>query len=184
MTPLTGFLAPGQDVKLQITLDPQHEAQDICLDAVPCNVEGLPEPLTLSLTGAAVDDAHVSATLQLACAVRARASQSVTIANPSAAAWHLRPVVQGAFFSGAEVLSVPANGKADYAVHFQPLTMSATGAPHAGSVFFPLPDGSGQLYRLEGTAAVPAPVDTVRRCAERALLQHRHIPPCVKQLRA
>ena len=165
IAPAQGFLAPGQDVKLQVTLDPRQEAHDICLDAVPCNVEGLPKPLTLTLTGAAVDNTNVTATLQLACAARARASQGVTVANPSAAAWHLRPVVQGPFFSGAEVLSVPAGGKAEYAVQYQPLTMSAEGAPHSGSVFFPIPDGSGLLYRLEGTAAVPAPVDTVRRCA-------------------
>ncbi len=53
-------------------------------------------------------------------------------------------------WSGPEVLRVPANGKAEYAITYRPVTMSSTAAPHEGSVFFPIPDGSGLLYRLSG----------------------------------
>lgn len=46
---------------------------------------------------------------------------------------------------------VPANGSAEYPLTYRPLTMSRAGAPHEGSLFFPIPDGSGLLYRLLGT---------------------------------
>ena len=50
---------------------------------------------------------------------------------------------------------MPAGGCAEYPLTFRPLTMSQPGAPHAGSVFFPIPDGSGLLYRLEGSVSEP-----------------------------
>lgn len=45
---------------------------------------------------------------------------------------------------------VPAGGRAEYTLTYRPLTMSSSGAPHEGSVFFPIPDGSGLLYKLTG----------------------------------
>jgi hypothetical protein len=46
---------------------------------------------------------------------------------------------------------VPAGGSADYTLVYKPLTMTtAEGQPHEGSVFFPIPDGSGLLYKLYG----------------------------------
>ncbi len=57
---------------------------------------------------------------------------------------------------------VPAGGRADYPLTYRPLTMSAPEAPHEGSVFFPIPDGSGLLYRLVGQ--VRAAARTLLRC--------------------
>jgi hydrocephalus-inducing protein len=165
ISPLNGFLAPGQCVKLQVTLLPKHEAQDICLDAVRCKVEGLKVPLTLTLTGAAVDDKQLAGTLTFECAVRSSATQMISVGNTTLSDWQLKPVVQGQFWSGPEFLSVPPNSKADYAVQFLPLTTTAEGSMCLGSVFFPIPDGSGLLYRLEGTTLSPAPIETVCRCA-------------------
>jgi hydrocephalus-inducing protein len=46
---------------------------------------------------------------------------------------------------------VPAGGSAEYTLVYKPLTMTpAEGQPHEGSVFFPIPDGSGLLYKLYG----------------------------------
>lgn len=45
---------------------------------------------------------------------------------------------------------MPAFGRAEYPLTFKPLTMSRPSGPHMGSVFFPIPDGSGLLYTLEG----------------------------------
>ena len=41
--------------------------------------------------------------------------------------------------------------------------MTKEGETHHGSVFFPLPDGSAVLYKLEGQAEAPGPVDTIAR---------------------
>jgi hydrocephalus-inducing protein len=46
---------------------------------------------------------------------------------------------------------VPAGGSAEYTLCYKPLTMTPSDAqPHEGSVFFPLPDGSGLLFVLHG----------------------------------
>lgn len=50
---------------------------------------------------------------------------------------------------------MPANSSATYTLTFRPLTMSAAEQPHQGSVFFPIPDGTGLLYMLEGRAEQP-----------------------------
>lgn len=52
---------------------------------------------------------------------------------------------------------MPPNSKAQYVVTFRPLSMSTPEQPHEGSVFFPIPDGSGLLYRLVGRAEAPVP---------------------------
>jgi hydrocephalus-inducing protein len=165
IAPVSGFLAPGQVCKLSVKLQPQHEAPDLRADGVKCAVQGLKEPLTLTLTGSAVADSAVAGTLKFACAVRGTAAQAVSVQNSSPATWQLKPVVQNAFWSGAETLKVPPNGTAEYKVEYRPLTMAEADKPHAGSLFFPLPDGSGLLYKLEGAAGPPGPVDTVKRCA-------------------
>lgn len=48
-------------------------------------------------------------------------------------------------------VQVPAGGSAEYPLVYKPLTMTpAEGPPHEGNVFFPIPDGSGLLYKLHG----------------------------------
>jgi hydrocephalus-inducing protein len=165
LTPSTGFLAAAQIAKIGVTLHPRSEAPDIRANGVKCTVQGLKAPLALTLTGAAVADSEVAGTLKFACAVRQCTVQSITLTNPTPHEWHLSPTVQNACWSGAELTSVPANGKADYKLEFRPLVMAASDKPHTGSAFFPLPNGTGLLYRLEGVAEKPAPVDTIKRCA-------------------
>jgi hydrocephalus-inducing protein len=165
ISPSSGFLAPGRDAKLHVTLAPLAEAHDLHADCVSCKIDGIKEPLTLTLTGAAINDQNLAGTLTCACAVRAIMMQSITIANATVTEWHLKPVVQNTFWTGAEFFSVPAHSKAEYKVEYRPLTMACADAPHSGSVFFPIPDGSGMLYRLHGTADKPSPVDVIKRCA-------------------
>ena len=133
IAPVSGFLAPGQVCKLSVKLQPQHEAPDLRADGVKCAVQGLKEPLTLTLTGSAVADSAVAGTLKFACAVRGTAAQAVSVQNSSPATWQLKPVVQNAFWSGAETLKVPPNGTAEYKVEYRPLTMAEADKPHAGS---------------------------------------------------
>jgi hydrocephalus-inducing protein len=83
--------------------------------------------------------------------VRSSTSKSIKLENHTSSNWQLRPVISNDFWSGAEFLQVPAGGSAEYSLLYKPLTMTqAEGQPHQGSVFFPLPDGSGLLYILHG----------------------------------
>lgn len=50
-----------------------------------------------------------------------------------------------------------------YSITFKPLAMSSAEQPHEGSAFFPIPDGSGLLYKLSGRAETPVPEGTVER---------------------
>ena len=71
--------------------------------------------------------------------------------------------MQNEFFSGPEFVEVPAGGKVSYAVTFRPLTMSTPDQPHEGSAFFPIPDGTGLLYKLVGRAESPVPEGKVEK---------------------
>jgi hydrocephalus-inducing protein len=126
-------------------------------------IEGLEQPLQLTLTGAAIND-QVAGTLAFSCCVRSTVSKNITIKNVTASDWYLKPVIQNSFWTGAEFLRVPANGAAEYRLDYHPLTTAAA-SPHTGSVFFPIPDGSGLLYRLEGIATEPKAAETITRCA-------------------
>lgn len=81
--------------------------------------------------------------------------QNITVHNPSTSPWQLRPTIQNDYWSGPEFLSVPQGGQAEYVLTYNPLMMTAEGKPHVGSVFFPIPDGTGLLYYLHGMAAPP-----------------------------
>ena len=128
---------------------------------VRCKVEGGQDSF-LTLTGACSQSQAQATTLEFKAAVRGSASQSITLANPSVTPWQLKPVIQNDYWSGPEVLMVPAGAEASYSVTYRPLAMSTQEKQHEGSVFFPLPDGTGLLYKLAGVAQSPMPAGTIQ----------------------
>ena len=72
-------------------------------------------------------------------------------------------MISNDFFSGAEFVDVPANNKSVYTLTYRPLTMTSADQPHEGSVFFPIPDGTGLLYKLVGSADAPVAEATIER---------------------
>ena len=77
--------------------------------------------------------------------------------------------LQHEFFSGPELVEVPPGSKVPYPITYRPLTMTAPDAMHEGTVFFPLPDGSGLQYKLLGRASAPAAEAKVGCCCQLAL---------------
>lgn len=169
-----GFLAPGQDVKLEVSFHPTAVNPDIRLEQLRCKLSGsaavaaaaadasaaagpatvslqkLPD-LLLTLTGACAATEATGEPVLFKCMVRSSTSKSIKLENPTSSNWQLRPVISNEFWSGAEFLQVPAGSSAEYGLLYKPLTMTpAEGQPHQGTVFFPLPDGSGLLYNLHG----------------------------------
>lgn len=128
---------------------------------VRCKVEG-GEDSFLTLTGACSQTQAQASTLEFKAAVRGSANQSITIANPSITPWQLKPVIQNDYWSGPEVLAVPAGAEASYTIMYRPLSMSTQEKQHEGSVFFPIPDGTGLLYKLAGIAQSPMPAGTIQ----------------------
>lgn len=160
--PAEGFLGPGQDVKLDVTFHPTSINPDIRVERVRLTVEG-GEDRFLTLTGACMGTEVQAQTYSFRCPVREKHEQSISLENKSSSKWSLRPTIQNEFFTGPEFIEVPAGSKASYPVTYRPLTMSSPGQPHEGSVFFPIPDGTGLLYKLLGEASQPTPEGKVER---------------------
>jgi hydrocephalus-inducing protein len=217
-----GFLAPGQDVKLEVTFHPTAVNPDIRVEQLRCRLTGsagalaaLPEPppaassggsagrqapapqalqtipdLLLTLTGTCSASEPVGEPVVFRCKVRASTSKALRLDNTSSANWQLRPIISHEFWSGPEFVQVPAGGSAEYALVYKPLAMTppGEGQPHKGSVFFPLPDGSGLLYVLHGQVRPQAThvccrssgrlsMDATAHAASRPACL-RSLPPC------
>lgn len=128
---------------------------------VRCKVEG-GEDSFLTLTGACSQTQAQDTVMAFKAAVRGSVSQDITLANHSITSWQLKPVIQNDYWSGPEVLAVPPGGEASYALTYRPLSMSTPEKQHEGSVFFPIPDGTGLLYKLTGVAHSPTPAGTIQ----------------------
>lgn len=154
IAPTTGFIAAGQDIKLDVKFEPRETNPDVRVERVRLAVEGC-EDQFLTLTGACVAQEAQPDKLSFSTPVRETQEKAITVKNPSASDWVLRPVVNNEAWSGAEFLTVPAGKQTPYAVRYQPMRMADAANPHLGSVFFPLPNGQGLLYQLTGVATAP-----------------------------
>ena len=56
---------------------------------------------------------------------------------------------------------VPAYETVEYNLVYKPLNKTTEG--DSGTIFFPIPDGSGIVYKLQGKSTDPAPMATIRR---------------------
>ena len=196
--PTHGFLPPQSDCALSVTFAPSSVGKDVRAEGVRVDLDGAPDPLYLTLQGDCVPrPAPTGAVLSFACKARESATQSIALpANPTDKPWTVTPVMSNEFWSGPATVEVPPKGTASYAVTYTPPLMTVEGGPqdpppfvpggaaagdpalqqvglavHKGSVFFPLPDGSGLLYALQGKADKPAaaPAVAARAQAKKAL---------------
>ncbi|KAL1499824.1 hypothetical protein AB1Y20_012509 [Prymnesium parvum] len=154
VSPTEGYLQANEDTNLEITFHPSRVNRDIRYERIPIFVDGQ-QPLPLTLTGVCVAAEPQGTPLVFKARVREKQVQSVQIKNPGATPWRIAPAVQNDQWSGAETLEVPAGATASYAVTFNPMTMTAEGQKHEGTLFFPLPDGTAVLYKLEGVSERP-----------------------------
>lgn len=141
-------------------------------DGVRCFVEGLANSLVLNLTGSCIQIVPQKETYSFETFVRSKESKNITISNRTNSTWQLRPIVEGDYFQGLESFTVEAQSTSSYEVVYHPLTMTTTSAvavtsdnkqKHTGSVFFPLPDGTGLMFNLIGVANPPKPIARIQR---------------------
>ncbi|XP_065519844.1 hydrocephalus-inducing protein homolog, partial [Lathamus discolor] len=141
ISPTKGYIRPGVDVPFVVTFRPSKLSQAVQYEGLRCFIPGS-EALRLTLSGS--------------CNVREKQSQTILLSNPSSEAWTLQPIVEGKYWKGPEFIHLEARQKEKaYQVTYRPLTMSCGNKKHQGSIFFPLPDGTGLRYQLEGTAEAP-----------------------------
>ena len=161
LVPTNGFLAPGQHVKVTVSLRPKSACADIRVDDLQCHIEGLHEPLHLDLSGSASENTHVESTLTFQCRVRESTTQTISLKNPSSQHWTLKPKLDNSVWSGKELVMVPAYETVEYTLVYTPLNKTKEG--DNGTIFFPIPDGTGIVYKLQGTSTDPAPVAIIQR---------------------
>ena len=180
ITPLEGTIAPQAEVSFQVTFRPTAIDEDIRVDGIRLFLDGT-NPLALTCVGACVPQPEDSINdLRFNGLARQSQAQSVTIKNPTAKPWFLKPVLEGDHWKCSDELQVPANGSADCEVTFFPLEMTnppggaamdatvaaaegegdegaGPAAPKelTGSLFFALPNGSAEMYTLKGTSGPP-----------------------------
>ncbi|XP_010138614.1 PREDICTED: hydrocephalus-inducing protein-like, partial [Buceros rhinoceros silvestris] len=155
ISPTKGYISPGMDVPFIVTFRPSKLSRAIQYEGLRCFIQD-GQPLQLTLTGCCMETPVTKETLTFACDVREEQSQTILLSNPSSKAWTVRPIIKGKHWKGPEFFHLEANEqKKPYKIIYKPLTMSSKDKKHQGSIFFPLPDGTGLYYLLQGTAEAP-----------------------------
>ncbi|XP_009468798.1 PREDICTED: hydrocephalus-inducing protein homolog [Nipponia nippon] len=163
ISPTKGYISPGMDVAFVVTFRPSKLSHVIQYEGLQCFIQGS-EPLRLTLAGCCMETPVTKETLTFACDVREKHSQTILLSNPSNEAWTVQPVIEGEHWKGPEFFHLEANQQnKPYKITYKPLTMSLENKKHQGSIFFPLPDGTGLYYLLQGTAEAPKCSGTIFR---------------------
>ncbi|NXS60518.1 HYDIN protein, partial [Brachypteracias leptosomus] len=163
ISPTKGYISPGMDVPFVVTFRPSKLSHAIQYEGLQCSIQGS-QPLRLTLTGCCMEPPGTKETLTFTCNVREKQSRTILLSNPSNEAWTLQPVIEGKHWKGPEFFHLEANQqKKPYKITYRPLTMSSENKKHQGSIFFPLPDGTGLYYLLQGTAEAPKCSGTIFR---------------------
>jgi hypothetical protein len=137
---------------------------DIRSDNIPCKIDGMGR-LFLTLSGMCIPQPISAEVLKFSTPVRVPESKGIPVTNRSNISWHISPIIDNSFWTGQEFLDIEPGQTKTYDIVFNPLETVGTGegGKHEGSIFFPLPDGTGMLYRLNGVANQPLPNGTINR---------------------
>ncbi|XP_046359897.2 hydrocephalus-inducing protein homolog isoform X3 [Haliotis rufescens] len=164
ITPAEGYITSGMEVTFDVTFHPQEVNQDIRYDKLRCFLEGGPhKPVTLTLTGMCTGVGPSKEIQHFATHVRQKDTRSIAIANRTNQNWLLKPVIDGEFWSGPVTIAVEPQQTKSYELTYKPLTMTTENKRHTGTIFFPLPDGTGLMYNLTGAAEPPKPNGRIQR---------------------
>ncbi|XP_059507551.1 hydrocephalus-inducing protein homolog [Stegostoma tigrinum] len=163
ISPVEGYISPGMQVSLEVKFHPVKVHADIRLENVQCFIEGT-KSLYLYLTGSCVAPTAMKEILNFSCQVRTAQVHGIVLTNRTNQVWNLQPKIEGEYWSGPKVITVqPHLPNQTYDITYKPLTMTMDAKKHQGSVFFPLPDGTGLLYMLQGIAEPPKAVAIINR---------------------
>ncbi|XP_053127193.1 hydrocephalus-inducing protein homolog isoform X2 [Hemicordylus capensis] len=161
--PVEGYISAGMDVSFEVTFHPCEQSQDIRYENLRCQIQGR-EPLKLTLSGCCVGVPPVKEVVNFICQVRAKHIQTIMLSNRTNQPWTLRPIIEGEQWKGPEFVRVEAHQQnKPYEITYRPLAMNVEGKKDQGSIFFPLPDGTGLLYLLQGTTEPPKSAGTIIR---------------------
>ena len=159
ITPTQGYINPKMEVIFSIEFYPKSINSDIRYERIKCELEGT-KPQYLTLTGMCTE-VLPKESIQFTTTVRTSDSKQLTLTVPRITnIIHLKPSIDGAFWSGPELLTIEPNQTKNYTITYHPLEMTSEHRKHVGSIFFPLPEGQGLLYNLTGVSEAPKPIDS------------------------
>ena len=159
ITPSQGYISPKMEVIFLLEFYPRDINSDIRYEYIKCDLEGT-KPQYLTLTGMCTEIVPKES-LQFTTPVRTSESKQLTLSVPRISnIIHLKPTIDGEYWSGPELVIIEPNQTKNYAITYHPLEMTSDHRKHFGSIFFPLPEGQGLLYNLTGVSEAPKPVDS------------------------
>ncbi|XP_036044752.1 LOW QUALITY PROTEIN: hydrocephalus-inducing protein homolog [Onychomys torridus] len=163
ISPEEGYITSGMEVALEVTYHPTEVGKESLYKNILCFIQG-GNPLCLTLSGICVGPPAAKEVVNFNCQVRSRHTQTILLSNRTNQTWNLHPIFEGEHWEGPEFITLEAHQQnKPYEITYRPRTMNLENRKHQGTLFFPLPDGTGWLYALHGTAELPRAVANIYR---------------------
>ncbi|XP_021488188.2 hydrocephalus-inducing protein homolog [Meriones unguiculatus] len=163
ISPEEGYISSGMEVALEVTYHPTEMGKESFYKDIFCFIQG-GNPLCLTLSGVCVGPPIIKEVVNFNCQVRSKHTQTILLSNRTNQTWNLRPIFDGDYWEGPEFVTLEAHQQnKPYEITYKPRTMNVENRKHQGTLFFPLPDGTGWLYALHGTAELPKAVANIYR---------------------
>ncbi|KAM5296381.1 hydrocephalus-inducing protein homolog isoform 1-T2 [Glossophaga mutica] len=161
--PEEGYITTGMEVSFEVTYHPTEVGKESFYKNLLCFIQG-GSPLSLTLSGVCVGPPAVKEVVNFTCQVRSKHTQTILLSNRTNQTWNLHPIFEGEHWEGSEFVTLePHQQNKPYEITYRPRTMNLENRKHQGTLFFPLPDGTGWLYALHGTTEVPKPMANIYR---------------------
>ncbi|XP_069312434.1 hydrocephalus-inducing protein homolog [Eulemur rufifrons] len=163
ISPEEGYITAGMEVSFEVTYHPTEVGKESFYKNMLCFIQG-GSPLTLTLSGVCVGLPIAKEVVNFTCQVRSKHTQTIMLSNRTNQTWNLHPIFEGEHWEGPEFITLEAHQQnKPYEITYRPRTMNVENRKHQGTLFFPLPDGTGWLYALHGTAELPKAVANIYR---------------------
>ncbi|XP_073081517.1 hydrocephalus-inducing protein homolog [Manis javanica] len=163
ISPEEGYITAGMEVSFQVTYHPTEVGKESLYKNLLCFIQG-GSPLNLTLSGVCVGPPAVKEVVNFTCQVRSKHTQTILLSNRTNQTWNLHPIFEGEHWEGPEFITLePYQQNKPYEITYKPCTMNLENRKHQGTLFFPLPDGTGWLYALLGTSEPPKAVASIYR---------------------
>ncbi|XP_015443273.1 hydrocephalus-inducing protein homolog isoform X1 [Pteropus alecto] len=163
ISPEEGYITAGMEVSLEVIYHPTEVGKESLYKNLLCFIQG-GSPLSLTLSGVCVGPPAVKEVVNFTCQVRSKHTQTILLSNRTNQTWHLHPIFEGEHWEGPEFITLePHQQNKPYEITYRPRTMNLENRKHQGTLFFPLPDGTGWLYALHGTSELPKAVANIYR---------------------
>ena len=78
----------------------------------------------LTLSGACVSYPPPIETIAMQTTVRKKDQKTIEVFNPKEQSWIVKPVINGDFFSGADLITLPPKSTKSYDIIYHPLVMT------------------------------------------------------------